>query len=629
MDSILNKIEKENDIKKLEPSEYKQLAREIRRKLVRTVGKTGGHLASNLGAVELTMALHLFMDFPKDKLVWDVGHQSYVHKILTGRADSISTLRQMGGISGFPKTQESPCDAFNTGHSSTSISAALGFAKARDLKNTNEKVVAVIGDGALTGGMAYEALNNSEPLKTDIMIVLNDNKMSISKNVGGVSKFLERARTNKKYTELKMNIEEALDKIPNVGSNMAGSIKNAKNSLKHLLVHGMYFEEMGIIYLGPVDGHNIPAMLSAFEAASRIKNRPVLVHVITKKGKGYSYAEENPSKFHGIDPFDVKTGETYSVSEIKYTDAFSKWLLYAGTAHKDVVSVCAAMPDGTGVTPFKKKYPNRSFDVGIAEEHAVTFAAGLASGGLKPVVSIYSTFLQRAYDQIIHDVAINKLPVIFAVDRSGIVGRDGDTHQGIFDISYLTSVPGMEVLSPASGDALWECFEYAYKHDGPVAIRYPRRHAKIEKYAGDGARNCHVDEIRSELIREGSQVIMLAVGDMVTEAVKAAKVLEEKGISAAVADVRRIKPIDEKFLRENIKEDMMVVTMEDGVRNGGFGDSVLEYMVDNDIKYKGYMNISIEDEFVTHGSIKELFEKYGMDGQSVANRIYAAIEPKE
>lgn len=420
------------------------------------------------------MALHLFLEFPKDKLIWDVGHQAYVHKLLTGRNKAFGTLRKLDGISGFPKVSENPADTFNTGHSSTSLSLALGMAKARDIRGGDEKVVAVIGDGALSGGMAFEALNNAEPLKSNLIIVLNDNKMSISKNVGGMSNYLGKMRTNQKYNNLKINIEERLDRIPNVGISMAETIKNAKNSLKHLLVPGMLFEEMGIIYVGPIDGHNIKDMLEAFRAASRIKNRPVLVHVVTRKGKGYLPAENNPSAFHGVGRFLPKTGEIEENGGRTYTDVFGDWMVKKGEECPELVSVCAAMPDGTGVKEFGEKYPERFFDVGIAEEHAVTFAAGLVSGGLRPVVSIYSTFLQRAYDQLIHDICLNELPVIFAVDRSGIVGRDGDTHQGIFDISYLTSIPNMTVLSPMDGSELEQCLDFAYDQEGPVAVRYPR-----------------------------------------------------------------------------------------------------------------------------------------------------------
>lgn len=425
---VLSQIVKENDIHNIAPADYRQLAKEIRAKLVRSVSRTGGHLASNLGAVELTMALHLCLHFPEDKLIWDVGHQSYVHKILTGRGDAFSTLRQMGGLSGFPKVKENPSDTFDTGHSSTSISVAQGFAKARDLRGGDEKVVAVIGDGALSGGMAFEALNNAAALKTNMVIVLNDNKMSIAPNVGGMSTYLGKIRANRKYRDLKMNVENSLDKIPNVGHPLARQIKRAKDSIKHLFIPGMLFEDMGLIYIGPVNGHNVNEMVTAFETAFSITNQPVLVHVLTQKGKGYKPAEQNPSAFHGVGTFDVKDGTILKTNEVTYTNIFSDWLLSRGAQCNELVSVCAAMPDGTGTAAFAKTFPSRAFDVGIAEEHAVTFAAGLAAGGMRPVVSLYSTFLQRAYDQMIHDVCLGSLPVIFTVDRSGIVGNDGETH---------------------------------------------------------------------------------------------------------------------------------------------------------------------------------------------------------
>ena len=474
METLLGRIVKENDIKNIKPEDYRRLAKEIRVKLVKNISRTGGHLASNLGAVELTMALHLCLNFPEDKLIWDVGHQSYVHKLLTGRADAFVSLRQLGGLSGFPKVHENPCDCFDTGHSSTSISVAQGFAKARDLRGTSEKVVAVIGDGALSGGMAFEALNNAAALKTNMVVVLNDNKMSIAPNVGGMSNYLGKIRANQKYRSLKANVENVLDRLPNVGQPIAKRIKRAKDSLKHLFIPGMLFEDMGLIYIGPVDGHNVQEMLTAFETAFSIADQPVMVHVLTKKGKGYKPAEQNPAAFHGVGPYDVKKGEIFSNDELSYTNIFERWLLQTGGEREDVVSVCAAMPDGTGVKAFAEQYPDRAFDVGIAEEHAVTFAAGLAAGGMHPIVSLYSTFLQRAYDQMLHDVCLNRLPVLFTVDRSGIVGSDGETHQGIYDISYLTSIPHMTVISPMDADELVQALDFAVGFDGPAAVRYPR-----------------------------------------------------------------------------------------------------------------------------------------------------------
>jgi 1-deoxy-D-xylulose-5-phosphate synthase len=654
---LLNQIKKENDIKNIAPEDYRKLAWELRKRLVGSVSRTGGHLASNLGAVELTMALHLFLDFPKDKLIWDVGHQAYVHKLLTGRNREFRTLRRLDGISGFPKVSENPADTFNTGHSSTSISVALGMAKARDIRGGDEKVVAVIGDGALSGGMAFEALNNAEQMKSNLIIVLNDNKMSIAKNVGGMSKYLGRMRTNQKYNNLKINIEGRLNEIPNVGTTMAETIKNAKNSLKHLFVPGMFFEEMGIIYVGPIDGHNIEGMLEAFRAAARIKNRPVLIHVVTKKGRGYLPAETNPSMFHGVGAFDPKTGELAELPKRTYTDVFGEWLLEKGRECAELVSVCAAMPDGTGVKAFAGEFPNRSFDVGIAEEHAVTFSAGLVSGGLRPVVSIYSTFLQRAYDQILHDICLNRLPVIFAVDRSGIVGRDGDTHQGIFDISYLTSIPNMTVLSPADGTELRKSLDFAYDWDGPVAVRYPRGavpeaetpeevadfvygRADIIMENGAFCENgsfCENRTCGSASEHEGKQAgehaggdfVIFAVGNMVRTAIETALLLRDDGISCTVVNMRFVKPFDEVLIRELVPRHKGMVTMEDNVASGGFGQQAEAMLAEHGIYPERMLNISIHDTFVEHGAPSELYARYGMDAEHVAERMRRLVNDSE
>lgn len=632
MNTILSQIKQENDIKNIAPEDYRKLAKEIRVRLVRSVSRTGGHLASNLGAVELTMALHLFLDFPKDKLIWDVGHQSYVHKMLTGRNRELGTLRKLDGISGFPKVSENPADTFNTGHSSTSISVALGMAKARDIQGGDEKVVAVIGDGALSGGMAFEALNNAEQMKSNLIIVLNDNKMSIAKNVGGMSHYLGRMRTNQKYNNLKINIEERLDRIPNVGTTMAETIKNAKNSLKHLLVPGMLFEEMGIIYVGPIDGHDIEGMLHAFQAAARIKNRPVLIHVVTKKGKGFLPAETNPSFFHGVAPFNPKTGELVEEEATTYTDVFGQWLLEKGRCCQELVSICAAMPDGTGVMPFAEEFPKRSFDVGIAEEHAVTFAAGLVSGGLHPVISIYSTFLQRAYDQIIHDICLNGLPVLFAVDRSGIVGRDGDTHQGIFDLSYLTSIPNMTVLSPMDGSELRLCLDFAYGMDSPVAVRYPRGGVFELEQLG-GVREKLVFGRAGVIMRQGrfcteagqrqadGDCVLFAVGNMVKTAIDTALLLREKEISCTVVNMRFVKPFDEELVRGLAGTHTVMVTMEDNESTGGFGQQAAAMLAENGAVPEHVINISIKDTYVEHGSPDELYERYGMDAAGVAEKV--------
>ena len=622
MSRLLDEIKKENDIKNIPPQEYRRLAKEIRFQLVKNVSRTGGHLASNLGAVELTMALHLFLDFPKDKLVWDVGHQAYVHKMLTGRLKDFRSLRRLDGLSGFPKVSENPADTFNTGHSSTSLSVALGLAKARDLRGSDEKVVAVIGDGALSGGMAFEALNNAEQMKSNLIMILNDNKMSISKNVGGMARYLGKVRTNRKYNDLKVNIEERLDRIPNVGVSMAETIKNAKNSLKHLFVPGMFFEEMGIVYVGPIDGHDVESILAALEAAARMKNRPVLIHVVTKKGKGYRPAEENPSIFHGVGPFDPKSGEVPESEEETYTDVFGNWMMEKGKAHEKLVSVCAAMPDGTGVKRFAEEFPKRFFDVGIAEEHAVTFAAGLVAGGLRPVVSIYSTFLQRAYDQIIHDVCLNNLPVIFAVDRSGIVGRDGDTHQGIFDISYLTNIPNMTVISPMDKEELTAALDFAYDFDSPVAVRYPRG-AVYENTLDHMALELGKAEVLLEA--ENPRIVIFAVGDMVEKALRTAE--HFAGI-VTVVNMRFVKPYDRALVKELAVKHDIVVTMEDSEKIGGFGQQAEAYLMEEGCIPKKFINCSVDDCFVEHGSPEELYARYAMDENWLARQINEALERK-
>ncbi len=617
---ILDEICGANDIHRIDPADYRQLAREIRRRLVNTVSETGGHMSASLGVVELTMALHLVLEFPDDKLVWDVGHQSYVHKILTGRDDDMPFLRQFGGISGFPDVRESECDAFCVGHASTSISAALGLAKARDLRGTDEKIFAVIGDGALSGGMAYEAMNNAVEAKTGMVIVLNDNKMSIAQNVGGMSNYLGQIRADRRYRDLKVRVEEALDKIPTVGVPLAKQIRKTKDSLKHLLLPGMLFEDMGLTYIGPIDGHDIAAMKDAFEAAASMIDETVLVHVITKKGHGYRPAAEKPDLFHGIGAFDRETGKPYDDPKnapVTYTDIFSEWLLTRAGEHEEMVSVCAAMPDGTGVTPFAEAYPDRAFDVGIAEEHAVTFAAGMAAGGLRPVVSIYSTFLQRAYDQILHDVCNASYPVIFAVDRSGIVGHDGRTHQGIFDLSYLLPMPGMTVISPMDGDELIEAFDFAMeKFEGPVAIRYPRSEAFWFEDARD-----EFELGKAEVLREGREVVIFAVGDMAKTALEVREILSDEMIRVTVVNMRFVKPFDEELVSELAAKHTVVVTMEDGVVTGGFSEMVGAYLQREGICVKAFLAIALPDEFIPHGSQEELYREYGLDSESVADAI--------
>ena len=546
---ILETIEKENDIKKVAPENWNLLAEEIRQFLIHKISVTGGHLGSNLGAVELTMALHLSLNLPEDKIVWDVGHQSYTHKILTGRKAGFENLRKYGGMSGFPKRKESDCDCFDTGHSSTSISAGLGLVKARDIMHQDHTVVSVIGDGSLTGGMAYEALNNAARMKSNFIIVLNDNNMSISENVGGVSKYLNNIRTADKYLDLKEGIYNSL-KETRIGDPIVESIRRAKSSVKQLVIPGMFFEDMGITYLGPVDGHNIPAMLKVFKEAKRVKSA-VLVHVITHKGKGFIPAERHPARFHGAEPFDIETGlPLKQKTKSNYTDVFSTVMCKQGDRNDKIVAITAAMPDGTGLKRFHNMYPDRFFDVGIAEEHAVTFAAGLAAGGLQPVVAIYSSFLQRAYDQILHDVCIQNLPVVFAIDRAGLVGSDGETHQGIFDLSYLSSIPNMHIMAPKNKWELSDMLKFAIDFQGPIALRYPRGEAF------DGLRE-HREPIilgMGEWIYHEKDIVLVAVGSMVKTALAVREALQLKGYACSIINARFVKPIDTEILNEAVKE---------------------------------------------------------------------------
>ena len=614
--SILDKINKPNDIKKVIPEEYPVLAKEIREFLIQNISKTGGHLASNLGAVELTMALHVCLDFPKDKLIWDVGHQSYTHKVLTGRKDDFATLRQFKGMSGFPKTHESDADAFDTGHSSTSISAALGFAKARDLKGTNETVVAVIGDGALSGGMAFEALNNLGQLKSNLIIILNDNKMSIAENVGGMSKYLNQIRVGDKYNEIKGDVEQALLSIPKIGYPIAKTVKRSKDSIKQLLVPGMLFEDMGITYVGPVSGHDVNQLVQTIESA-KTKKRPILIHVVSQKGRGYALAERYPQHFHGVSPFHVDTGKAVVKKEVAtYTDVFSKKLIKLAEERKDIVAITAAMPDGTGLTAFAKQYPERFFDVGIAEEHAVTFAAGLAAAGMKPVVAIYSSFLQRAYDQILHDVCIQNLPVVFAIDRSGLVGADGDTHQGIFDISYLSNIPNMTVMAPKNRYEMSRMMEFAMNHKGPVAIKYPRGSAYYEMKQ----QQAPMEYGKGEIVHQGSQVALVCVGKMMETGYEAMVSLAQQNMDITLVNPRFVKPMDETLIANLAKEHHTIITLEDNVLQGGFGQMVSAYLKGTDSECH-VENLAIKDTFVEHGTIEELTQMLGIDKQAVVDLV--------
>ena len=615
MGEILDKIEKPNDIKELEKDELRPLAKEIRRFLVLKISHTGGHLASNLGVVELTMALHLCCNLPEVKIVWDVGHQSYTHKILTGRKDGFDHLRQFGGMSGFPKQSESDCDAFDTGHSSTSISVALGMAKARDLRGEDRKIFAVIGDGALSGGMAFEAMNNAARLKSNMVIVLNDNQMSISKNVGGMSSYLGKIRTNGNYTELKEEVENALSKLPHLGDKLTSRIRGFKDLVKRVLIPGMLFEDMGLTYIGPIDGHNIQQMVTAFESASKMKEA-VIVHVCTRKGKGYRPAEQNPSYFHGVSPFNLKDGSSRKTVESAqtYTDIFSETMLETAAERNDIVAVSAAMPSGTGLTGMAEKYPKQFFDVGIAEEHAVTFAAGMAAGGLKPVVAIYSTFLQRAYDQILHDVCIGKMPVVFAVDRAGLVGSDGETHQGIFDLAYLRSMPNLTVMAPKNGWELKQMMLFALAQNGPVAVRYPRG----EAWTGLQDHKQEITMGQAEWICSGQETALLAVGSMVETAMWVREKLKAQDQKVTVINMRFVKPIDVNVLEQLKEKHSRVVTLEEGVFNGGFGEAVSAWYEETPMKV---MNIALPDQFIEHGSVRELKEKYGLDPEGITKKI--------
>ena len=622
MAKILDNIRQPNDIKKVTPKEYDQLAGEIREFLLESISKTGGHLASNLGVVELTMALHLCLDLPKDKIVWDVGHQSYVHKILTGRKDAFGGLRTFGGISGFPKIRESACDAFDTGHSSTSISAALGYARGRDLLGEDYTVVAVIGDGALTGGMAYEAINNAARMDKNFIIILNDNKMSISENVGGVSKYLNDIRMNESYIDFKEDVEAALRRIPRIGSSVVRSVKRSKDSIKQFLMPGGFFEDLGIDYMGPVDGHDIPQLVRVISAAKR-KRKAVLVHVITQKGKGYEPAEEDPSAYHGVDKFDVKTGMPLKKStQSTYTQIFSRTMLRMAAEDEKIVGVCAAMPYGTGLYKFSKQYPDRFFDVGIAEEHAVTFAAGLAAAGMKPYVAIYSSFLQRSYDQMIHDVCLPQHPVVFCIDRAGIVGADGETHQGILDLSYLCSIPGMNVFAPKNKYELYDVLKFSRTFDAPLAIRYPRGTA----YGGLKQFRAPIEYGKSEILRTGARVAILAVGSMVETAWDVCARLAEENIDPALVNVRFVKPLDRKILEWLARDYEVIVTMEENVLRGGYGEAVAAYLSDlrcqDREKYSArLLKIGIPDVYVEHGNVDLLKESMGLDSLSVTQKI--------
>lgn len=613
---IIEKINKANDIKSISKEDYDLLTSEIREFLIDKISEHGGHLASNLGVVELTIALHLVLDFPKDKLIWDVGHQSYTHKLLTGRKDDFDTLRCYGGMSGFPKRKESLCDSFNTGHSSTSISAGLGIVRANEIQGKSDTVISVIGDGALTGGMAYEALNNASQLKRNFIIVLNDNNMSISENVGGISTYLTKIRAGAAYNDIKAGVVSTLNKVPVVGENIVKQIRRTKSSIKQFLIPGMFFEDMGITYLGPVDGHNINSMVKIFKEAKNL-DHPVLIHVMTKKGKGYGPAEKNPAFFHGISAFDKSTGKQVT-KKIKpnYTDVFGNAIVNAAEKNDKIVAITAAMPDGTGLKKFKRQFPDRFFDVGIAEAHAVTFAAGLAAAGLKPFVAIYSSFLQRAYDQILHDVCIQNLPVIFAIDRAGLVGSDGETHQGIFDFSFLNTIPNMNIFAPKNRYELNDAVGFAAKFNAPLAIRYPRGEAY------DGLKEFRAPIVfgKSEIIYKEKDIALFAAGSMVETALSVREKLKEKGFYVSLINARFIRPFDEECITKLVSDHRYIVTMEENIINGGFGESILNFVSSMNYKTK-VVCVALPNVYIEHGSVSTLKEEAEINVDAVVNKI--------
>lgn len=612
MEDILNNITNPKDLKKLNYEDKKELAEEIRSYIIDVVSKNGGHLASNLGVVELTIALHSIFDTPKDKIIWDVGHQTYVHKILTGRKNQMKTLRRLDGISGFPKTTESEYDCFNTGHSSTSISAALGMARARDILNENYKVIAVIGDGALTGGMAEEALNDAGASKSNIIVVLNDNEMSISKNVGGISLLLGKMRTKNVYTKANEKVRIRMGNIPKVGNKIVKLTSRIKNSIKQIFISKMYFEDIGYTYLGPVDGNDIEAVEEILEQSKKCKG-PVLVHVVTKKGKGYKLAEKNPSKFHGTAPFDKKTGEVLKAKSKDYSKVFGEKLVEIAKNDNRIVAITAAMADGTGLSEFKKKYPKRFFDVGIAEQHAIGMAAGMAKSGLIPVVPIYSSFYQRAYDQVIHDVCMQNLHVIMCADRAGIVGNDGETHQGLLDMASFSIVPNMTIMAPKDFKEFEQMINFAVNFNGPILIRYPR--------GGEGKLKlkCNKKIVlgESELLKEGSDVTIIAIGKMVEKAVEVADEFSKIGVNAEIINARFLKPFDENKIIESIEKTKNVITIEDGFIKGGLATTVNELIAKNGIIDVNIKNCGYDDEFVKQGSVQELEQINGLDCNSI------------
>ena len=608
---MLEKINSPEDLKKLNIEEKEQLAKEIREYILNVVSENGGHLASNLGVVELTIALHSVFNVPTDKIVWDVGHQTYVHKILTGRREQLKTIRKLDGLAGFPKTNESDCDCFNTGHSSTSISAALGMARARDLEGKNNSVIAVIGDGALTGGMALEALNDVGYSNTKMTVILNDNEMSISKNVGGLNMFLSKLRTKKLYAKSSLSAKKVIIKIPVVGKPFVKIVQRVKRSIKQLIIPKMFFEDIGFTYLGPVDGHNIEQLQNIMQLSKQVE-APVLIHVLTKKGKGYKIAEENPDKFHATSPFDIETGKPKKEKKPDYSKVFGEKIVEMAKKDSRIVAITASMKDGTGLTKFQKEFPNRFFDIGIAEQHALGMAAGMAKEGMIPIVPIYSSFYQRAYDQVIHDIALQNLPVIMCVDRAGVVGADGETHQGTLDMAFFRIVPNLTIMAPKDFKELEDMLEFAVKLNKPVVIRYPRggeEKTKLEKH----------EELKlgkAEILKEGKDITIVAIGKRVAKAMEMAEKLKQNEIDTEVINARFLKPLDKETIKTSIEKTKNVITMEDGTEINGLGTAVEELIVEENLQNIKFKKYAWPDEFIRHGSVEEL-EKIYCDFDSI------------
>lgn len=614
---MLEQINSPQDVKKLTTKEKEQLAEEIREYILEVVSENGGHLASNLGVVELTIALHTVFNVPEDKIVWDVGHQTYVHKIITGRREQLKNIRKLNGIAGFPKTKESEADCFNTGHSSTSISAALGMARARDLQGKDNSVIAVIGDGALTGGMALEALNDAGFSKCKMTVILNDNEMSISPNRGGLNKFLGKLRTKKLYTKTNNTVKKQINKIPIIGKPIVRIVQKVKRTIKQLVISKMFFEDIGFTYLGPVDGHNIEELESILTISKQVKG-PVLIHVLTKKGKGYEIAEKNPDKFHATGPFNIETGESKKTKKPDYSKIFGEKLVELANKNDRIVAITASMADGTGLKKFKQEFPYRFFDIGIAEQHAITLAAGMAQEGMIPVVPIYSSFYQRAYDQVIHDVALQNLPVIMCVDRAGVVGADGETHQGTLDMAFFRLVPNLTILAPKDFKELEDMLEFAIDLKKPVIIRYPRggedTETKFEKHP-------KIEYGKSEILKEGRDLSIIAIGKMVARAEKIAKALEKEGKSVEVINARFLKPLDNKVIIKSIKKTRNVITIEDGTQINGLGTVIKELIIDNNLEGIKFESYAYPDKFIQHGTADELEKIYGLDEEKILKTI--------